>query len=148
MGEKLRLSVEVPDGADDEQHRLFEEMSELFEERLQLFVDKNIDYSSSFLTAGEVEQVLDDGGGPFESAEDANLYKLFTRIQDKNQRFYQQAFGGGEQRVDESAVETAGDAAVYWFMVNWLLSYSEDETTVEITVDTSDVQGVFERGPQ
>ena len=158
MGEKLLLSVEVPDGADDEQHRLFEEMSELFEERLQLFIDKNVDYGSSFLTAGEVEQVLDDGGGPFDSTEDANLYKLFTRIQDKNQRFYQQAFGGGEQRVDESAAETAGDAAVYWFMVNWLLSYGEDKRTIgqvvsssspiELTVETSDIQSVFERGPQ
>jgi len=154
--QKLRLAVEIPDEADDEQHKMFEEMSELFEERLQLFIDKNVDYGSSFLTAGKVEQTMDDGNGPFDSATDANLYKLFTRIQDKNQRFYRQSFGGGEQRVDESAAETAGDAAVYWFMINWLLSYNNtgfkqgkyEIADMNLTVEHDGMQKSFERGPQ
>jgi len=124
MGEKLLLGVEVPENASDEQHKLFEQMAELFEQRLQLFIDKNVDYGSSFLTAGKVEQVLDSGGGPFDSATDANLYKLFTRIQDKDHRFHQQAFGNGENAVGEDLAETAGDAAVYWFMVMWLAEYN------------------------
>jgi len=123
MGEKLLVQAEIPYNASDEQHKLFEQMAELFEQRLQLFIDKNVDYGSSFLTAGEIEQVLDSGGGPFDSATDANLYKLFTRIQDKNQRFYQQAFGGGENAVGEDLAETAGDAAVYWMIINWMATH-------------------------
>jgi len=108
-------------GATDEQQQMYEEMARLFENRFALFVNKNLDYDSSFLSAGKVEQALDSGGGPFDSVTEANLYKLFTRIQDKDQRFYSLAFTDNEDRVGETAAETAGDAAVYWLMVEWLI---------------------------
>lgn len=118
----LELELEVP-GATDEQLSMYREMAELFEERFALFVEKNLDYDSSFLTAGEVDAIY--GGGPFENAQHANLYKLFTRIQDKDQRFYSLVFGSGEDLVGEKPAETAGDAGVYWFMVEWLLRYND-----------------------
>jgi len=122
----VTLEVEVPvQGASDEQLQMYQEMAALFEDRFETFISKNLDYDSSFLTAGKVEQALDSGDGPFDSKLEANLYKLFTRIQDKDQRFYSLAFTGNEDRVGESAAETAGDAAVYWFMVNWLLEYGD-----------------------
>lgn len=117
---ELDISVDIS-GATPEQVELYEEMADLFEERFQTFVEKNLDYGSSFLTAGEVDAILGGEEGPFDSSREANLYKLFTRIQDKDQRFYQQVFCNGDNRVDESAAETAGDAGVYWFMVEWLL---------------------------
>jgi len=108
-------------GATAEQRQMYREIADIFERRFELFVQKNLDYDSSFLSAGKVEQALDSGGGPFDTVEEANLYKLFTRIQDKDQRFYSLAFTENEDRVGEAAAETAGDAAVYWFMVQWLL---------------------------
>ena len=122
----VTLEVEVPaPGASDQQLQMYEEMAALFADRFETFVSKNLDYDSSFLTAGQVEQALDSGDGPFDSEEEANLYKLFTRIQDKDQRFYSLVFGSSEDLVGEPAAETAGDAAVYWFMVNWLLEHEE-----------------------
>lgn len=122
----FEASVDVS-GATEEQVEMYEQMASLFGERFETFVTKNLDYGSSFLTAGQVDQAL--GGKhpekPFDSAEEANLYKLFTRIQDKDQRFYQQAFCNGQNHVEESVAETAGDAGVYWFMVEWLLRYHE-----------------------
>jgi len=125
----ISISAEVDiDGATEQQRELYEQMAELFEERFELFVEKNLDYGSSFLTAGKVDQALSgEHGGPFDSARESNLYKLFTRIQDKDQRFYQQMFCNGQNRVDESAAETAGDAAVYWLMVEWLLRFRGDD---------------------
>lgn len=122
----LEVTVDTT-GATDEQQAMYEEMAGLFEERFALFVNKNLDYDSSFLSAGKVEQALDSGGGPFDSVAEANLYKLFTRIQDKDQRFYSLAFTDNEDRVGEAAAETAGDAAVYWFMVQWLLEHGDNE---------------------
>lgn len=121
----LSITVDAP-GASGQQLEMYDEMAALFEDRFETFVSKNLDYDSSFLTAGKVEQALDSGDGPFDNEREANLYKLFTRIQDKDQRFYSLVFGSGEDLVDESAAETAGDAAVYWFMVNWLLQRGHD----------------------
>lgn len=118
----LNITVEV-EAASDEQIAMYREMATLFEDRFHTFVEKNMDYGSSFQTAGQVDQIL--GGGPFDSAEKANLYKLFTRIQDKDQRFYQLMFGGGEDHVGEAAADTAGDAMVYWAMIAWLLGSNE-----------------------
>jgi hypothetical protein len=122
MSDTVTLEVEVDiSGATEQQAEMYQEMADIFGSRFELFVQKNLDYDSSFLSAGKVEQALDSGGGPFDSVEEANLYKLFTRIQDKDQRFYSLAFTDNEDRVGEAAAETAGDAAVYWFMVQWLL---------------------------
>jgi len=124
VSEAITLETEVDaSGASDQQLEMYEQMADLFEERFETFVEKNLDYDSSFLTAGQVDSIY--GGGPFENAQHANLYKLFTRIQDKDQRFYSLVFGDGENRVDELPAETAGDAGVYWFMVEWLLRYNE-----------------------
>lgn len=124
--ETLTLSVEVDvSDASLEQGKMYADIAEIFGSRYELFVNKNLDYDSSFLSAGKVEQALDNGDGPFNSAREANLYKLFTRIQDKDQRFYSLAFTGNEDRVGESAAETAGDAGVYWFMVQWLIEHGE-----------------------
>lgn len=120
----VHIDVDIS-GASEEQSEMYREMATIFEDRFALFVEKNLDYDSSFLSAGKVEQVLDSGDGPFDTAKEANLYKLFTRIQDKDQRFYSLAFTGNEDRVGEGAAETAGDAAVYWFMIQWLLQYNE-----------------------
>lgn len=126
MTNTINLSAEVDvEGASGQQVAMYQEMADIFAERFKLFVKKNLDYDSSFLTAGVVEQALDNGGGPFDNSKEANLYKLFTRIQDKDQRFYSLAFTGNEDRVGEAAAETAGDAAVYWFMVQWLLEYHD-----------------------
>lgn len=123
--ETVTLEVEVPaPGATEQQIQMYQQMAELFEERFETFVSKNLDYDSSFLTAGEVDAIY--GGGPFDNATHANLYKLFTRIQDKDQRFYSLVFGDGENLVNEKPAETAGDAGVYWFMVEWLLRYNDE----------------------
>lgn len=127
MENTVTLHVEVDTaGASEQQQRIYEQMADIFERRFELFVEKNLDYNSSFLTAGEVEQTLDSGNGPFDTEQEANLYKLFTRTQDKQQRFYSQTFEDDDDRVGESAAETAGDAAVYWFMVQWLIENNND----------------------
>jgi hypothetical protein len=120
----LEVTVDAP-GATEKQLDLYREMATVFASRFETFVSKNLDYGSSFLTAGKIDSVLSSGNGPFDSTREANLYKLFTRIQDKDQRFYQQTFCGGDDLVDESAAETAGDAMVYWAMVEWLLEHEE-----------------------
>lgn len=121
---RLELEVEAP-GATDEQLEMYDEMAGIFAERFETFVQKNLDYGSSFLTAGEVDDVLDPGDGPFDTAREANLYKLFTRIQDKDQRFYNLVFANADDKVGEKPAETAGDAGVYWFMSEWLLRHRD-----------------------
>lgn len=118
---EVEIEYTEPEAATQEQRQMYSEMASLFAEAFGTFMQKNVDYGSSFLTAGQVEQALDQGDGPFDSVQESNLYKLFTRIQDKDQRFYNLVFGGGEDHVGEAAAETAQDAAVYWFMVTWLL---------------------------
>jgi hypothetical protein len=113
-------------GASDEQIAMYAQMADLFEDAFTTFVQKNLDYDSSFQSAGEIDQVLDSGHGPFDSAEAANLYKVFTRIQDKDQRFYSLVFCNTDDHVGESAADTAMDAAVYWLMIAWLLQYNDD----------------------
>ena len=97
---------------------MYRDMAAIYEDQYSLFVEKNMDYGSSFETGGEVEQLL--GDGPFDDAETANLYKLFTRIGDKRQRFFTQAFCDGDNNVNESLHETARDAMVYWSIVAYL----------------------------
>lgn len=126
VGLDTEVSIE---GATEEQAQMYVEMAAIFEEMYEQFVSKNLDYGSSFLTAGEVDMAYDQGAGPFATEQEANLYKTFTRIQDKDSRFYNQAFGGGQNRVDEDADETAGDAGVYWFMVVWMLRHAYGEET-------------------
>ena len=127
MTQTVTLEVEVDaEGATRKQLEMYREMADLFESRFETFVSKNLDYGSSFLTAGQMDEILDTGGGPFDSAQEANLYKLFTRIQDKDQRFYNLVFSSGTDHVNETAAETAGDAGVYWFMVEWLLKHGDD----------------------
>lgn len=122
--ETVTLEVEVDvSEASSKQQDMYAEMADIFADRFELFIEKNLDYDSSFVSAGKVEQSLDNGDGPFDSEEESNLYKLFTRIQDKDQRFYSLAFTDNEDRVGETAAETAGDAGVYWFMVQWLIEY-------------------------
>lgn len=122
MSETVTLEIEVPaPGATDDQLAMYQQMADIFEERFETFVEKNLDYDSSFLTAGQVDAIY--GGGPFDTAHEANLYKLFTRIQDKDQRFYSLVFGSGENLVGEKPAETAGDAMVYWAMVEWMLRH-------------------------
>lgn len=114
------------DNMTEDQKEMYEQMAEIFAERFETFVQKNLDYGSSFLTAGEMDDIMDTGDGPFDSAEEANLYKLFTRIQDKDQRFYNLVFCQNPDQVGEAPAETAGDAGVYWFMIEWLLRYGND----------------------
>jgi len=125
MSDSVTLHAEVDTStASEKQVEMYEQMADIFTERFETFVSKNLDYGSSFLTAGAIDQELSgEHDGPFENAQTANLYKLFTRIQDKNQRFYQQAFCGGQDRVGEGVAETAGDAGVYWLMVEWLVTH-------------------------
>jgi len=115
------------DAATDEQIEMYEQMAAIFEDCFETFVQKNLDYNSSFLSAGKVDTIFDNGEGPFDSAYDANLYKVFTRIQDKDQRFYSQAFCNNDDRVGEDVAETASDAATYWMMLVWMLMYGDSE---------------------
>lgn len=113
----MAKAVDVSD-VDGTQQQMYREMARLFEEQFELFINKNRDYDSSFETGGEVEQLL--GDGPFDDAETANLYKLFTRIGDKRQRFFTQAFCNGDDNVNESLHETAKDAMNYYAMLAYL----------------------------
>jgi len=127
-------------GATAEQREMYREIADIFERRFELFVQKNLDYDSSFLSAGKVEQALDSGGGPFDTVEEANLYKLFTRIQDKDQRFYSLAFTDNEYRVGEAAAETAGDAAIWYSgfsKLRWSNRWGTTTTTARTVVKTT-----------
>lgn len=115
------------DGANAEQREMYWEMADIFADQFAEFVQKNLDYDSSFQSAGKVDQILDNGDGPFDTVSDANLYKVFTRIQDKNQRFYSMAFCDNEDRVGEDLVETATDAATYWFMIAWMVKHGDSD---------------------
>lgn len=110
--------------ATDEQKEMYDEMASLYEQNFKTFVRKNMDYGSSFLTSGEIDMVY---GDVWENSRQANLYKTFTRIQDKNQRFYNLAFDGGSDHVGEDLQEVALDAANYWMMIAWLSSGVTDE---------------------
>ena len=114
------------DGATDQQIKLFEQIAKLLEQNYTTFVEKNLDYGSSFTLGGELTSLRD--GGPFEDAKKANLYQTFTRSGDKRNRFYQQVFAGGDDRVGEGAVETALDNANYWIMMAWILRHYEPQT--------------------
>jgi hypothetical protein len=119
----MNTSIDVSD-ATEEERALYEQMAEIYEQQFRTFVEKNMDYSSSFLTSGKVEQQYD--GGPFDSALHANLYGVWKRQQDKDQRFYERAFNGTDT-VDEPLTETTADAMNYWAILTWLARHGGDE---------------------
>jgi len=62
MSEDTTISLDIDvdaEGASDDQLEMYEEMAEIFEDRFALFIEKNLDYDSSFLSAGKVEQALE-----------------------------------------------------------------------------------------
>lgn len=103
----------------DEQVTLVQQMANVFEEQFALFVEKNRGYGNVFETGGHSEMQRDEP--VFDTPFEANLYRLWCRIQDKDNRFYSQAFG--ESDDIESLSETSGDAANYWMMVTLLSRY-------------------------
>lgn len=138
---ELHTAVDVH-GASAEQKEMYRTMSEMFERQFRTFVEKNMDYGSSFETAGQVDQLL--GEGPFDSALEANLYKLFTRMQDKQQRLYQLSFCENERHVDgESNRDTAKDLMNYAAMFAYLLEQerfgTHDPTPCGIDHATTDM---------
>lgn len=121
----LDCLVNVSD-ATDEQKQMYRQLASIYEDQFKTVVQKNMDYSSSFLQGGVRDANRD--GGPFDEPLLANLYKLWTRNDDKGDRFYEQVFGGGNYFVGENVSETSGDAMNYWALTTWMLLYGgEDE---------------------
>lgn len=115
-------------GATDEQLQMYHEMADMVEDNFRLFVEKNRDYGSSFVTGGEVEQAM--GGHVFDDAQSAAAYQLLTRIYDKKQRIYNLLYGDESDHVGEPTKETALDMANYALMLAWLIDPSREGNEV------------------
>lgn len=112
------------EGATESQLWMFAEISELVESNFETLVEKNLDYGTAFLNGAVREHVGSES--PFDDSLDTALYRLFTRVGDKRERFQQQVIGEGSDRVNEDAVETALDAANYWLLIAWTLEHGEE----------------------
>lgn len=112
-------SVDVSE-ASEQQKRMYLTMAEMVESNYKVFVNKNLDYSSSFLVGGQKDALHD--GGPFDTPREANLYQTYTRIQDKDNRFYNLVFNDHDRQVnDEDVIDVCLDAANYYLMLALIL---------------------------
>lgn len=92
---------------------------ELMDQWKDVFVKKNKDYGNSWEKTGKILEVIFDGKAPdLTDPVKLNVLALLVRILDKICRFCNIFFfKNSKGEINESLVETAGDAGVYFFML-------------------------------
>jgi len=123
----VRANVEVAFDVrvDPERLQMYREFATLYEDLFHTFCRKNQQYGNTFVKSGQIESGRE--GGPFSDPVQASLYQVYTRTGDKRGRFYNLVFGNGGDGFNESAFDTALDAANYWIQMAYLIKHGGDE---------------------
>lgn len=115
----MEVTMDISD-MDDTDKEVICELARQYEDSFQSVVEKNRDYSWSFLTTGA--KLAQSEGTPFESAVRSQSYGLLTRIGDKHERLIENVYGDGSQEVSDEPAVTAREASNYFQFLSFVLA--------------------------
>lgn len=122
--EHVTMEVTVDVSEMDEQDTLvLQALANQYESSFQEVVEKNRDYSWSFLTTGR--KLADNDSMPVDSPTRSQVFGLLTRIGDKRERLVENVYGNGSATVSDDPATTAQEAANYWQFVAFVLENPE-----------------------
>ena len=124
----MEVTVDVSD-LDSIDRRVLRGLADCYEDAFQEVVNKNRDYSYSFLTTGR--KLAESDGTPFDSALRSQVFGLVSRIGDKNERLIENVFGDGSAEVSDSPAITAREAANYYLFITFILE--NPDLAVDVT---------------
>jgi len=114
----LSHTVDVSD-MNERDTEVLARIARLFEESFKEVVEKNRDYSWSFLRTGCKLAATD--ADPFETPTRSQTYGLLTRTGDKRERVIENLYGNGDAAVSDPAGVTAQENANYWLFMAFIL---------------------------
>lgn len=118
----MSVTVNVEDMDPDDIERLAR-LAQMYEDSFMEVVEKNRDYSWSFLRTGE--KLADHPSIPLDSTVRSQVFGLLTRSGDKRERFIENVFGNGDSSVSDPPHTTARENANYWLFMALILEDPE-----------------------
>jgi len=119
---RMEVAVDVSD-MDDKDKEAINKLSRLYENAFQEVVDKNRDYSFSFLRTGQ--KLAETPAVPFDDPARAQAFGLLTRQGDKRERLIENVYGNGDASVSDTPDVTAVENANYYFFLAFVLRHPD-----------------------
>lgn len=150
--ETVQLDAEITtDGLSDYDSAKYEQFAGLFNDGFEEFVDKNQSYGDTFIKNGVIAYI--EHPDKYDTMAEACIEQVMVRIGDKRSRIDNIIIGNGSDKVGEAVAETAGDAANYYRMIEWLAEYGDEMIPKLVDVgtgstdrgNTQSLAGVLER---
>jgi len=123
----MKVSMDISDLNDDDQE-VIRTLARQFEESFEEVVEKNRDYSWSFLQTGK--DMAESSAIPIDSVTRSNVLTLLTRISDKRNRLEENVFGDGSSVVSDEPSVTAQEMSNYLQFVAFVLANPDLAETV------------------
>jgi len=118
----LAATVDVSD-MDAQSTEIIQLLARQFEDAFMEIVQKNRDYSWSFLRTGCKLAATDSD--PFDTPIRSQTYGLLTRTGDKRERLIENVYGNGDASVSDDPATTAMEAGNYYFFLSFVLDNPE-----------------------
>lgn len=115
---RMEVAVDVSD-MDAPDRKAINDLADLYEGAFQEVVNKNRDYSWSFLRTGR--KLADTPAIPFDDPARAQAFGLLTRMGDKHERLVENVFGNGDAAVSDTPDVTAQEMANYAMFLAFVL---------------------------
>lgn len=115
---RMEVTVDVSD-MDKRDREAVSELSQMYESAFQEVVNKNRDYSWSFLRTGR--KLASSPATPMTDPIRSQVFGLLTRTGDKRERLLENIYGNGDAAVSDSPATTAMEAANYYFFMAFVL---------------------------
>ena len=116
---RMEVTVDVSDMPAPDQAAI-NELADLYEGAFQEVVNKNRDYSWSFLRTGQ--KLADTPATPFDDPARAQAFGLLTRMGDKHERLVENVYGNGDASVSDTPDVTAQEMANYSMFLAFVLA--------------------------
>ncbi|TKX58855.1 hypothetical protein EXE44_04750 [Halorubrum sp. SS7] len=116
---RMEVAVDVSD-MDTQGKKAINELTDLYEGAFQEVVNKNRDYSWSFLRTGR--KLADTPATPFEDPARSQAFGLLTRMGDKHERLVENVYGNGDAAVSDTPDVTAQEMANYAMFLAFVLA--------------------------
>jgi len=116
---RMEVAVDVSD-MDAPDRKAINELADLYEGAFQEVVNKNRDYSWSFLRTGR--KLADTPATPFDDPARAQAFGLLTRLGDKHERLVENVYGNGDAAVPDTPDVTAQEMANYAMFLAFVLA--------------------------
>jgi len=115
----MECTMDISD-LDAEDKEVICQLARQFEDSFAEVVEKNRDYSWSFLKTGK--GLADMESTPIDSVVRSDVYGLLTRADDKRERLIENVYGNGSASVSDEPSVTAKEAANYYHFMAFVLA--------------------------